>query len=201
MIIKKYESEEEWLADRSGRITGTKVNGLIPKRGNEKKAGYYQLIADRLIELSEDEDPRERGKRLEPKAIKLFEKKTKKKVNTDLVIWVRDDNENIAISPDGSMGEEEAVEVKCLGSGKHIQAFLTQQIPKEYEDQVIQYFVVNDMLRKVYCVFYDPSLVVKKFFYITIARKQVADEVKEYLEYQRNTLREVDKIIAELTNF
>lgn len=201
MIIKEYDSKEEWIADRVGRITGTKVKDIIVKRGNGKKQGYYQLIADRLIGLVDDEDPRERGMRLEPEAIELFEIETKKKVNTDLVIWAREDNENIAISPDGFIGEKEAVEVKCLSPAKHIEALITQQVPKEYDDQIIQYFVVNDKLKKVYCVFYDPATVAKQLFYITIKREDVADKVEKYLKYQIDTLKEVDEIVAQLTNF
>ena len=39
----------------------------------------------------------DRGKRLEDYAVERFVKETGKKVNTDLVLWVRDDDENIAI--------------------------------------------------------------------------------------------------------
>jgi hypothetical protein len=47
----------------------------------------------------------DRGKRLEDEAIERFAKETGKKVNTDLVLWMRDDDENIAVSPDGSIGK------------------------------------------------------------------------------------------------
>jgi hypothetical protein len=46
------------------------------------------------------------------------------------VIWSRDDDDNIAVSPDGSVvGAPAAFEVKCLSSAKHIEAYLTKKRP------------------------------------------------------------------------
>ena len=68
----------------------------------------------------------------------------------------RDDDENIAVSPDGFIGTTEAVECKCLSSARHIEALLTRAIPSEYEYQVLQYFIVNDKLEMLNFVCYDP---------------------------------------------
>lgn len=199
MQIQKYEEKEQWLASRRGKITGTRLKDIVVKRGTGKKIGFYELIAERLGIPADDENVMERGIRLEQEAIKEFEKETKKKVNTDLVILTRDDNEYIAISPDGLIGKKEAVEVKCLSSARHIEAFLTQQIPSDYEYQVLQYFIVNDTLNTLYFVFYDPRIIVKPFFYLIINRKEVQKEVEQYLEYQRKTLEEVNEIVNNLT--
>lgn len=141
----------------------------------------------------------DRGTRLEPEAVAMFAKEAKKKVNTDLVILTRDDNEYIAISPDGLIGKTEAVEAKCLSSARHIEAFLTQKVPSDYEMQKLQYFCVNDSLKTLYFAFYDPRILVKPFFYLTISRKEVQEKVDKYLEYQRKTLEEVDIIVNNLT--
>ncbi|MCV6900789.1 YqaJ viral recombinase family protein, partial [Escherichia coli] len=84
--------------------------------------------------------------RLEEEAVARFVKETGKEVNTDLVIFTRDDNENIAFSPDAYIGDTEVVEAKCLSSASHIEAWLTQEVPSEYEEQTIQPFIVNDTL-------------------------------------------------------
>ncbi len=136
MKIIKYDNEETWQLARRGKITGTKLKGLITKRGNGKKIGFYELIAERLAIPPDDENVMDRGLRLEEEAIKEFEKKSKKKVKTDLVIWEREDNPSIAVSPDGYIDKTEAVEVKCLGSARHIEALLTNEIPKDYQEQI-----------------------------------------------------------------
>lgn len=198
MIIKKFNTKEEWMSARRGKITGSRLKDIVVKRGTGKKLGYYELIAERLAtEPEEDETPMDRGVRLEAEAIERFKKETGKKVNTDLVIWEREDNLSIAVSPDGFIGKTEAVEVKCLSSAKHIEVWLTQQIPDEYEFQVLQYFIVNDSLKTLNVVFYDPRIACKDYFVIQVERDD--EKVKEYLEYQKQTLLEVNEIVNELT--
>ncbi len=142
----------------------------------------------------------ERGTRLEDEAVARFVKETGKEVNTDLVIWSRDDNDSIAVSPDGSIEKENAaVEAKCLSSARHIEAFLTQEVPDEYKMQGIQYFIVNEELSKLYFVFYDPRIPVKDYFTIVLTRDDLQVEIDEYLEYQTRILKEVDEIVNQLT--
>lgn len=199
MKTLKFETKDEWFVARRGKITGTRLKDIIVKRGTGKKIGFYELIAERLGVPADDESAMERGARLEGEAVLQFIEAAKKKVNTDLVLWTRDDNESIALSPDGYIGTSEAVEAKCLSSARHIQALIEQKVPDEYEYQVLQYFIVNDNLKKLYFVFYDPRILVKPFFYLTVKRADVQEQVDECLAYERTTLAEVDKIVNELT--
>lgn len=199
MKTLNFEDRDEWLAARRGKITGSRLKDLIVKRGTGKKIGFYDLIAERLAIEPDGENPMDRGIRLEEEAIEQFVEATGKEVDTSLVMWVRDDNPSIAVSPDGFIGKSEAVEAKCLSSARHIEAYLTQQVPDEYEWQVLQYFIVNDDLERLYLAFYDPRLVTKQFFYLTIERESVAADVEEYLTYQRNMLEEVEDIVTNLT--
>lgn len=199
MKVLKFNDEETWLSARRGKITGTRLKDIVVKRGTGKKIGFYELIAERLAVEPENENPMDRGVRLEDEAIQRFSKETGKEVNTDLVIWERDDNESIAISPDGTIGETEAVEVKCLSSARHMEAFLTNKVPDELEMQVIQYFIVNEKLETLYSVFYDPRIPVKDYFVIETKREKIADDIENYYAYQRDILKEVQDIVNELT--
>lgn len=194
-----FETKEDWLAARRGKITGSRLKDIVVKRGTGKKIGYYELIAERLGIPADDENPMDRGSRLELEAIEYFENRTGKKVDKSLVMWTLEDNESIAISPDGFIEELEAVETKCLSSAKHIEAYLTQEIPDEYEFQKLQYFIVNDKLKTLYFCFYDPRILVMPFFYIKINREDIEDEIKMYLDYQKQVLKEVDEIVNNLT--
>jgi hypothetical protein len=80
--------------------------------------------------------------------------------------------------------------VKCLSSARHIEAWLTQEIPEEYEYQVTQYFIVNDKLKTLYFVFYDPGMP-KDLFWLTIHRKDVQENVEAYLSIRRNVLEQI----------
>lgn len=198
MITKKYNNEEEWLDARRGLITGSKLGKMFSKRDQKPLSGYYELIAERIALPASEENAMYRGKRLEESAIDRFVQLTGKEVNTDLVMWHRDDDQNIALSPDGFIGEIEAVEVKCLNSAKHIEAWLTGEIPSEYEFQVLQYFIVNEKLEKLYFVFYDPRIP-KDIFWHEVIRSSVQSKVETYLELERKTLEEIKKIEEQLT--
>ena len=205
MKTTTYTDREEWLQARKGKITGSRLADIIVKRGTGKKIGFYELIAERLSTdpegLAFDETPMERGTRLEPEAMAKFVEVTGKKVDTSLVMWSRDDNDSIAVSPDGFIGKLEAVETKCLSSAKHLKAYLTQQVPEDYEEQVTQYFIVNDQLRTLWLAFYDPRIPLLDFFFLEVKRADIKDDIEDYLEQERNVIAEVDKIVNELTKF
>lgn len=213
MKTTKYEERKDWMVARLARITGSRLKNLILKRGSEPKIGYYELIAERIALPDDDtETGRDRGSRLEKTAIERFTLETGIVVNTDLVIWERDDNSRIAISPDGftednaeaiiigSTGSREAVEVKCMNSAEHIKSYLTKKIPDQYEEQVIQYFIVNDKLERLYFVMYDDRMSVADFFYITITRESVTDKIDEYLAQEYNVLARVEASVISLTS-
>lgn len=200
MQVKKLQSKEEWLEARRGKITGSRLKDVVVKRGTSEKIGFYEIIAERLATTPEDENPMDRGTRLEEEAIQKFSEKTGLAVDTSLVIWEREDNPSIAISPDGFIGEYEAVEIKCLSSARHIEAKLTGQYPKDYHEQVLQYFIVNDNLQKLYFVMYDPRMPEKlQLVIFEIEREKVKDEVEDLKEYQKLKLEQIEQIINELT--
>ncbi len=184
----------------------------------KKKIGFYELIAERLgLPPETDENAMERGTRLEGDALDRFAEETGKKVDKSLVMWTRDDDESIAISPDGIIGKTEAIEAKCLSSARHIEAYMTRKVPDDYELQALQYFVVCDKLKKLYFAFYDPRFAMydtdgnirlasknpeKKiidFFYITIKRADMKEQIEEFLKFERSILEEINKAVVDLS--
>lgn len=215
MKTVRYETEEAWMADRLKRITGTRVKKITAKqRGTGVKIGYWELIAERLLkpkvptdlDVFTDEDvalpdelPMQRGSRLEAEALQAFKDATGKEVDTSLIIWMREDNENIALSPDGVViGEPAAVENKCLKPALHIQAFITKEIPETYHDQAMQYFVVNDELQSLYFMFYNPDFRVHAFFYIEMRRADHIAEIEALILHERMVLEQVESVVASL---
>lgn len=199
MKVIKFATEAEWLDARVGRITGTTAKDVMPKvRGEGYRAGFYTLIAEQVAVPHNGENVMDRGKRLEEEAIERFNKETGKKAKYELVLCVRDDNDAIAYSPDALIGKTEDVEVKCRSSALHLEAWMTQKVPSEYESQIIQGFVVNDSLKTRYMAFYDPRMPLD-FFYITIERKDVQKKVDEYLTLEKEVLAKIEQIKIELT--
>lgn len=202
MKIETFDDNFSWFEARRGKITGSRLGDVYSPRGT-KKIGFYEVIAERLgITDDGSETPMDRGTRLEGEALDVFVKETKKKLNRDKVLWMREDNEAIAISPDATvLKEKAAVEVKCLSSARHIEAVITGKIPSDYQYQRLQYFIVNDELETLYSVFYDPRLLAKPFFLIVTKREDVQEDIIKMLAFQRDTLTEIDTIVNKLSNF
>ena len=208
MLIQTFENERDWLEARRGKITGSRLKKLVVKRGTEKKIEFYEMIAERLskplaigeVKLS----PLDHGHAYEAEAISRFEQMTGKEVDRTKCIWSREDNPNIAISPDGVVigtDNTEAVEAKCLSEANHLKAYLTKEIPEEYEEQKLQYFIVNDKLQKLTFCFLNPRLMAADFFTIEFTRADVLAEIEEKLIFERQTLAEIDSIVDSLMSF
>jgi putative phage-type endonuclease len=199
--LQLSQNTEEWLEWRKGKITGSRLNDIIVKRGTGRKIGFYEVIAERLaIQTdSDNEDVMQRGHDLEEVALTHFEEITGKKVNRDCGVWVSDENEHIALSPDGEISDTEACEVKCLSSAKHLQAYFEKEIPSEYEAQAMQYFIVNEKLEQLYFIFFDPRIPAKPLHVIVIDRSEYEDTIKTFKEYQEEALRDIDLKVAELS--
>lgn len=204
MIVETFEDtpegKESWLRSRRGRITGSKVNDVMPKKYGGKKIGFYELIAERVGIPGDLEEPRNRGNRLEGEAMGFFEEEMHVEITCDKVLWCREDNLNIAVSPDGVIDRETAVEVKCLSSALHLQAFFEQETPKEeYYLQALQYFIVNEDLQTLYLVFYDPRILVKPLHYLTLTRDELEEDIAKYYQAEVNIIKEVKAMANKLS--
>src|SRR3990167_3797707 len=187
MKILNFKNETEWLEARRGRITGSRLEDVLEKkRGTGKKVGFYELIAERISLPGDGENPMDRGHRLEDEALDRFEDATGKNLNRTLMLWLRDEQNKIAVPPDAFVSEEGqeiawAVEAKCLSAAKHIEICLTKEVPSEYDFQVKQYFIVAPSLQKVTLCFYNPLLKVQDFFMVEYTREQVQVEIDALL--------------------
>ena len=201
MQIHTFTDNQEWLEARKKRITGSRVKNVIElRKGAKKKKDFYELIAERIALPPTAENPMDRGHRLEDEAVEKFIEQSGIELKNELVMWTRDDNEYIAISPDAySEDLTIAGEVKCLDSARHIEALLLKVVPLDYKYQVLQYFIVNDKLEKLYFIFYDPRLTVKKLFWLEINREDVEKDIEKYLKEQRYILANVEEIVLQLT--
>ena len=212
-IIDVEQGTPEWLELRKGKITGSKLKDLVSRRktpNGAKKIGFYQVMSEKIA-IPEpnfemwmvDETPMERGNRLEPEAIELFEKTTKKKVDR-VGFCLSDKNPDVALSPDGFImfrGDyRQAIEVKCLSSAKHLQAYFEQEIPKDYTEQILQYFIVNEKLTTLFFTFYDNRLPDLTLFTIPVHRKDLEEDIRNYLSIQLTELAEIDRLLKTLNN-
>lgn len=201
--MKKHNIDQgtsEWHQIRKGKITGTQLKDIMGTPAKRQDA-IYEIIAERLtvgVEAEESyENAMDRGIRLEPDAISAFELETGLLVET--IGFCEDDtNPMIANSPDGLIGETEAVEAKCMGGKNHVKMWLKNEVPDEYKWQVVQYFIVNDKLEKLYFIGYNPDITVHPLHIIEVKRNEIQDSIEKAAVGQKQFLVEVEDIIKTL---
>lgn len=205
---KIYETEEDWLQARLGLVTGTATNGMSPKRDGTYGKTFWEKLAERVCEQPDDENPMERGNRLEEEAIAELEKASGLEFDTRKILWVSKEIKGLALSPDGVglTKTDTACEIKCLNSAHHLEAYYKKDYPKtstlyqQYKAQARSYFHVNTELNTLYIGFYDPRAPIP-FHYITMERKDIADE----LDVERGkivaAIAELDKFEKDLIKF
>ncbi len=171
-----------------------------PQAKLTKKLEFYRLLAHKVAVPEEgNEDPMERGSRLESEALEVYSKKIEKEISNDLVMWVSDSNDSLAYSPDGVVSDEEVVETKCLSSAEHLYIYYEKEIPTKYEKQNLQAFIVNDKLQTLHFVCYDPRIPALPIHSIIIKREDIADRIALYKQYELQLMEELKSLVTELT--
>jgi len=192
----------------------TEEDKELLSQDQEKKKEFYQVLADQVAIAPKDElidgnldtyyNAMERGSGEEAAGISWFEEYTGKKVShaggfsssIDSRIVMSPDGYIAAADEEGKVTEE--VEVKHLGSAKHLMTFFERKVPEEYWTQNVQYFVVNPDLQTLYWVFRDPRIPLLPAFILVVRREDLGHWPETMLKYQIRTLKEIDALKVRL---
>ncbi len=198
-IFNFEQRSEEWFTHRLGKITGT-VLADIMGTPYKKSEAFYEILAERLtpsVDMEHlDENPRIRGGRLEPEAVKAFEYVSGKKVK-QVGFCENDEYPMIGYSSDGVIDDFSDIEIKSPLGKNYMKIVLTNEVPKEYHHQIIQGFVVNPKLQKRYFVVYNPDIVSYPIHIIEVTRESLAEEIAEALEIEKTFLQEIEEKLKE----
>lgn len=202
MVIKDIEQgSQEWLDFRKKKISGTRLSEIYSKTGIVK-IGFYKIIAEFLGLDPDEENPAERGLRLEQEAIDNFEDVMGLKVER-VGVCISDENPSIINSPDGiiKVGKKykQAVEVKCVSSAKHLKMTIENKPLDDYESQIMQYFVVNPDLETLYFVSYDPRVISVPMHIMVVNREDLGDKPKQFFDFQVQQLEDIKRIVEGLS--
>lgn len=138
-ILSDAQGSKEWIASRLARPTCSQLHRIITKTGKlSTAAGTYiaELVTEWIIEAPHDplafrSQHMERGNALELAAIGDYEWKYGTEV-TRCGLCIRDDD-LLAGSPDGLVGEDGGVEIKTPGIVTHVDYLLNG-----FEDYYVQ---------------------------------------------------------------
>lgn len=163
-IIESCEQgSEEWLTMRLRKVTASRVKDVLTKgRGNtpSKTAETYmmELIAEALTGKSKpffENDAMKWGTETEPQARSMYS------VNNDFVavkeVAFVEHNKFIGISPDGLIGDDGLLEIKCPNTTTQIKRALSDDYAADYKSQIQMQLWVTE---RKWCDFvsFDPRI-------------------------------------------
>jgi len=142
MIEMMDQGTEEWFTIRIGKVTASRVADVIAKT----KTGYSasrdnymaQLVCERLTGQKGESFTNaamQHGTETEPLARAAYE--ALKDVLVDEVGFVPHPTIEMAgASPDGLVGDDGLIEIKCPNTATHIDTLLSQTVPGKYNTQM-----------------------------------------------------------------
>jgi putative phage-type endonuclease len=197
----------EWFQARLGKVTASRVADVIAKT----KTGYSasrenymaQLVVERLTNTQAESFTNaamQWGTDQEPFARAAYELKMGVMVDeTGLV-----DHPIIPMagaSPDGLIGEDGLVEIKCPNTATHIDTLLTQTVPAKYITQM-QFQMACTGRQWCDFVSFDPRMPQKAQIFIKrVLRddsfiKEIESEIKKFLAEVSAKVDQLNKLIA-----
>lgn len=184
---------DEWFAARLGKVTASKVSDVVAKTksgyGASRATYMSQLLVERLTKTRTEfyaNAAMQWGTDTEPQARAAYEFITNNSVIEEGFI-PHPTIEMSGASPDGLVGDNGMLEIKCPNTSTHVQTLLDEKIPKRYVDQMQWQMACAE---REWCDFvsFDPRLPDGNDFFCTRLKrddKRIADlesEVTDFLD-------------------
>lgn len=196
------QQSAEWFAARIGKVTASRVADVVART----KTGYGASRANYLAELVAERLSGARvegftnaamqwGNDQEPEARLAYEFRTDATVEQVGLI----DHPTIAMSgasPDGLVGVDGLVEIKCPSTATHIETLLTGVIPLKYETQMLWQMACTG---RAWCDFasFDPRMPEAMRLFVKRLDRNDA-HIAELEEEVRTFLFELDTTVKRL---
>ena len=178
--IHNFEQRsKEWNAIRVGKTGGSESIGLTtPAR---MKTLLYKKVAE--IQTGEQEDVKvsqamQEGIDKEPIAREHYEKSTFTQVS-QLGYITNSDFKYLGLSPDGIVGEEGAIEIKCPQPKAYAKIVIENEIPAEYKPQVSQIFLICPKVQWVDFVAFNEKFKSNPMVIIRVTREDFSKEIEK----------------------
>ena len=194
-IVNCIQGSEEWWDAKSGVVSASHFHQVLNKKTGR---GLYmrKLAAERLTGLREESyknDIMDKGSETEQEARKYYE--TVNGCEVEQVGFVMRD-EWVGGSPDGLVGKDGMIEIKCPLSSTHIEIILSEKMPTLHIPQVQGLLWVTE---RKWCDFvsFDPKVVSKPMFCVRIEQdteyfKMLAGQVGVFVNELKAMINKID---------
>lgn len=139
-IIECEQKTPEWFAVRGGRPTASCFDQLVTTKGEQSKSRLkymYKLAAEKVSGVFEEgyqSASMIRGNEIEEEARRFYE--FNKGVEVQRVGFCVSDCDRYGCSPDGLVGSEGGIQIKCPEAKTHVGYLLENKFPMDYFQQV-----------------------------------------------------------------
>ena len=192
MKIHNFEQRtEDWYNIRKGKMTASNADTIIAN-GKGLETYIYNLMAEYYSSAEKESyinADMQRGIDLEPEARLEFEFYTDLDVQE---VGFIEYNEFIGVSPDGLIGDDGLIEIKCPNDSVYFKLLLSDNIKPEYIAQMQMQMYVTD---RQYCYFvsYNPNF--EKSLYIKKINRdeEMIEKLKKGLDKGTELIKEIKK--------
>lgn len=203
-IVQAEQGSDEWLQARVGVATGSKYSDIMARTRSGYAASRKNYMAELVVERLTGR-PTERyvnaamqwGTETEPVARLAYTLSTGNDVE-ETGLWLHNDIPTGA-SPDGLIGLDGLIEIKCPNTATHLETLVTKQIPREHVAQVQGQMWITG---RMWCDFvsFDPRLPENAQMIIIRVERDEA-YIKEMELEIRGFLADVDKQVDFVSNY
>jgi len=196
------QRSEDWFRARCGKATASRFNDVMAtlKSGGEaatRKNYRTQLVIERLTGIPTEtytNGAMQWGVEFEPLAATMYEAETGNVIEE--VGFEEHFELEAGASPDGLIGEDGLIEIKCPNSATHIEYLKGKSLPKEYKAQVQGQLWITD---RKWCDFvsYDPRMPANlQLFIVRVERdEEYIDELyREVVKFLKEVYEEVEEL-------
>jgi putative phage-type endonuclease len=200
--VSAVQGTAEWLQERCGKVTASRIADLMAKTRSgwgASRANYAaQLVAERLtgcVTPSFTNAAMIHGTETEPEARRAYEFFIDRDVQ-QVGFIPHPEIENAGASPDGLIGNDGLLELKCPQTATHIDTLLSGAIPDKYFKQMQFQMACTG---REWCDFasYDPRLP-ERMRLFTKRVERDAEAIAEIETEVRAFLAEIGETVAKL---
>lgn len=194
------QRSEEWFQARLGKVTASRVADVLAKIKSGESASRrnykIQLVSERLTGEKQETYINQAMQDGIDREFYAREKYVQQFGEVEEVGFVKHPTLEAGASPDGMVGDDGIIEIKCPMGSTHTETLMTQDVPSKYVPQIQFQLLVTG---RKWCDFvsYNPmfpehlQVFVKRVEADPVYQKELESEVKQFLG-------EVDDVINKL---
>lgn len=209
-FIEGNQGDDRWAMLRLGNVTASNVARIMPSKKTgkyqaDREAYKFEIITERLTNIPMPRFQSEAmrwGTLNEPYARQMYEAVTKSEVRQ--VAFVQHESMlNVGVSPDGLVGIDGMIEIKCPHTKTHIETIISETWNPDYYDQMTMQMGVGKRKWNDFTSF-DPRLPEDmKIFIVRVPLdeaywKFMEEEIKKFSSEIES---EVDKILKRFPKY